>query len=281
MRIKSQAKINLYLDVLAKRDDGYHDLDMVMLPLKLHDTIDIEKLLYGKDTYITCDHVDLQNTKYNLITLTIAEMRKRYGIKDNLNVSVHKEIPISGGLGGGSSNVAATIRGLEQLLKLDISPEEETDLALKLGADVPYCLYNAPAHVQGIGEKITPIKVKKPFYVVLMKPSKGLSTQIVFDACDNKPLTHGNVENVIKALEEGDDDLLEKSLFNSLELTSIELVPEIQEIKDMLRRDGFSLVLMSGSGSTVFALTHDRKFAKRRVRDYEKKNYQVILTKTC
>lgn len=281
MRIKAQAKINLYLDVLAKRDDGYHDLDMVMLPLQLHDTIQIEKLLYGKDTYITCDHVDLQETKYNLITLTIAEMRKRYGIKDNLDVTVHKEIPISGGLGGGSSNCAATIKALEGLYNLNLSAEEELNLAVSLGADVPFCLLNTPAHVEGIGEKVSPIKVKKPFYVILMKPSQGLSTKRVFEASDKKPLYHGNVQDVIKALENGDDELLEKSLFNSLELTSIELVPEIQEIKDMLKKDGFKLVLMSGSGSTVFALTRDHRFAKRKAREYENKNYNVILTKTC
>ena len=280
MRVKAPAKINLYLDVLSKREDGYHNLDMVMLPLKLHDTIEIEKLLYGNDTYITCDHVDLQETKYNLITLTIAEMRKRYGIKDNFNVCIHKEIPISGGLGGGSSNSAAAIKALESLCNLKLDEKEETDLALQLGADVPYCLKNMPAHVEGIGETVTPIKMKKPFYVILMKPSKGLSTKRVFEASDKKPLYHGNVNDVITALETGDDELLEKSMFNSLELTSIELVPEIQQIKDMLRKDGFKLVLMSGSGSTVFALTRDRKFAKHKVREYENKNYNVILTKT-
>lgn len=281
MRIRSQAKINLYLDVLAKREDGYHDLEMVMLPLELHDSIDIEKLCNGKDTYITCDQVDLQSAKYNLITLTLAEMRKRYGIKDNFNIVVHKEIPISGGLGGGSSNVAATIKALDKLLKLNLSNEEQNDLGLKIGCDVPFCLYNSPAHVEGLGEKVTPIKVKKPFYVLLMKPSKGLSTQIVFNECDKNPMNHGKCSDVIKALEDGDDELLEKSLFNSLETTSIKLVPEIQKIKDMLKKDGFKLVLMSGSGSTVFALTHDKKFAKHKAHEYERKNYEVILTKTC
>ena len=208
-------------------------------------------------------------------------MRKMYNIKDCLNVSVHKEIPISGGLGGGSSNVAATIRALESMYGLNISEEEERELGVSLGADVPFCLFNAPAHVEGIGEKITPIKVKNQYYVLLMKPSKGLSTQIVFDACDNKPFIHGDCNAVIRALEEGDDELLEKSIFNSLELTSIELVPEIQEIKDMLKKDGFKIVLMSGSGSTVFALTRNRKFAKQKCREYEKKNYEVILTQTC
>lgn len=280
MRVKAQAKINLYLDVISKRDDGYHDLDMVMLPLKLHDSIEIEKLLYGKDTYITCDHVELQETKYNLITKTIAEMRKRYGIKENFNVAVHKEIPISAGLGGGSSNSAATIKALKCMYKLELSPDEELNLATSLGADVPYCLLNVPAHVEGIGEKVTPIKLKKPFYVVLIKPEKGLSTKHVFESSDKKPLVHGNSKDVIKALEEADDELLEKSLFNALEATSIELVPEIQEVKNMLKKDGFKLVLMSGSGSCVFALTHDHKFAKNKVKEYEKKNLEVYLTKT-
>lgn len=280
MRVKAQAKINLYLDVISKRDDGYHNLDMVMLPLKLHDTIEFEKLLYAPDTYITCDHVELQETKYNLINKTIKEMRKRYGIKENFNVSVHKEIPISAGLGGGSSNAAATINALKAIYKLNLTPEEELDLATSLGADVPFCLLNAPAHVEGIGEKVTPIKIKKPFFVVLIKPTQGLSTKHVFEESDKRELTHGNSSDVIKALEEGDDELLEHSLFNSLEATSIDLVPEIKKVKDMLHKDGFNLVLMSGSGSCVFALTHDRKFAKAKYHEYERNNYQVYLTKT-
>lgn len=280
MFVKANAKINLYLDVISKRDDGYHNLDMVMLPLELHDSISFEKVPYLKDSYITCDHVELQETKYNLINQTLCEMKKRYDIKDNFAVFIHKEIPISAGLGGGSSNAASTIKAIRSICKIKMDEKEELDLAKSIGADVPFCLNNKPAHVEGIGEKISAISLKNPFFVIIIKPSKGLSTKHVFEESDKREYRHGNVNDVIKALEIGDDELLAKSMFNSLEDTSISLVPEIQEVKDMLKADGFDMVLMSGSGSSVFALTRNHKFALEKYKKYDKKGYEVYLTKT-
>lgn len=280
MFVKANAKINLYLDVIGKREDGYHDLDMVMLPLELHDSISFEYVPYLKDSYITCDHVELQETKYNLINQTLREIRNRYNFKQNFNVTIHKEIPISAGLGGGSSNAAATIKAIRSMCKIKMDEAEELDLAKSIGADVPFCMKNKPAHVEGIGEKITAIYLKNPFFVIIIKPEKGLSTKRVFEESDKRELKHGNVNDVIKALETNDDELLEKSLFNSLEETSVSLVPEIQKVKDMLKNDGFKLVLMSGSGSSVFALTRNHKFAINKYKEYDKKGYQVYLTKT-
>ena len=280
MYVKAYAKINLFLDVLSKRDDGYHDLNMVMLPVELHDLIQIETSPSLADNFITTDHVDLQVTKYNLITATLKEMAKRYDIKKNFIVSVHKEIPISAGLGGGSSNSAAVIKAIEHLAKLNLSPEEEVNLGASLGADVPYCLMNKPAHVEGIGEKVTPIKMKKKYDVLIIKPSEGLSTKKVFTVSDDMELDHGDVNQVIKALETGDDELLEKSLFNSLEKASISLVPEIQKVKDTLKALGFKMVLMSGSGSSVFALTTNHKFAVAKYHELERKGYEIYLTRT-
>lgn len=280
MFVKANAKINLYLDVTSKRKDGYHDLDMVILPLELHDSISFEHVPYLKDSYITCDHVELQETKYNLINLTLEAMRNKYHFKDNFSILIHKEIPISAGLGGGSSNAAATIKAIRSICKIKMSEEEEIELAKSIGADVPFCLRNKPAHVEGIGEKISAISPKNTYFVIIIKPDKGLSTKRVFEESDKLPLEHGNVNDVIRALETGDDDLLAKSMFNSLEKTSISLVPEIQDIKDMLKQDGFKMVLMSGSGSSVFALTRDHKLANAKYKEYDKKGYQVYLTKT-
>lgn len=280
MFVKAYAKINLFLDVLSKRDDGYHNLNMVMLPIELHDSIEIESAPHLASNFITCDHVDLRVTKYNLINKTLAEMRKRYDVKQNFIVSVHKEIPISAGLGGGSSNAAAVIKAVKHLAKLKIEPNDEISFGASLGADVPYCLANVPAHVEGIGEKITPIKMKKKYHVLVIKPSQGLSTKEVFELSDTMELEHGNVNKVIEALEKGDDDLLANSLFNSLEKPSISLVPEIQKVKDDLKKAGFKMVLMSGSGSSVFALTSDRKLAISKYREFEKKGYEIYLTRT-
>lgn len=280
MYVKAYAKINLFLDVLSKREDGYHDLNMVMLPLELHDSIEIETSPILSDSFITTDHVDLQVTKYNLINSTLKEMKKRYGIKQNFIIKVHKEIPISAGLGGGSSNAAAVIKAVKALTKLKLSKEEEIDLGTSLGADVPYCLMNVPAHVEGIGEKVTPIKMKKRYEVLLIKPSQGLSTKKVFELSDTLILDHSEIDGVITALEKGDDDLLGKSLFNSLEKASISMVPEIQKVKDELKAAGFKLVLMSGSGSSVYALTTNKKFAQAKYHEFERKGYEVYLTKT-
>lgn len=280
MFVKAYAKINLFLDVVSKRKDGYHDLNMVMLPVELHDSIQIETAPQLMSNFITCDHVDLQVTKYNLINKTLAEMKKRYGVDQHFIVSVHKEIPISAGLGGGSSNAAAVIKAVKSLTKLKIEPKEEIDFGASLGADVPYCLANVPAHVEGIGERVTPIKMKKKYYVLIIKPAQGLSTKQVFDLSDSMDLEHGNVDNVIKALELGDDELLADSLFNSLEKVSIGLVPEIQQAKDDFKKAGFEMVLMSGSGSSVFALTTNRKMAVSKYHELERKGYEIYLTRT-
>lgn len=280
MYAKAYAKINIYLDVLDRKEDGYHNLDMVMLPLELHDVIEIEYLPFLRDTYIICDKVEDSETKYDLIHQTLDAFRKKFNINNNMNITVHKEIPICAGLGGGSSNAAACLKAFKKIFKVKMEPEEELEFTLALGADVPYCMENVPAHVQGIGEKVTPIKCVNQFHVIIIKPKLGLSTKKVFDASDKFTLKHGDVNKVITALETGDEDLLAEGMFNSLEEVSISLVPEIQDIKDMLKKDGFKCVLMTGSGSCVFALTTDSHLAHSKYRKYDNKGFDVYLTKT-
>lgn len=280
MFVKAYAKINAYLDVVSKRDDGYHNLDMVMLPIELHDSIEFTKVPDNYDTFITCDHVELKATKYNLISKTLKAMQDRYGIKGSFKIVVHKEIPICAGLGGGSSNAAATIIAMDKFYKLNLSQQEMIDLGKSIGADVPFCLLNKPARVRGIGEDIRPIKLRHKYHVLIIKPDDGLSTQKVFDLADTMELDHGKGDMVEEAFVEGDDEKLAKYLFNSLEKPSIGQIPEIQKIKDMLKSDGFSLVLMSGSGSSVYALSTDFKLAHKFYKKYEKEGYNVILTKT-
>ena len=281
MYVKAPAKINLYLDVLGKREDGYHNLDMVMLPLELHDTIDFERVPNAHYTHIVSDTIERQVIKHNSIYRTHELLVSEYNYDQNFIIRVHKEIPIYAGMGGGSSNAAAAFRYFMKRSKLKLSEEEQVKLCLKVGADVPFCLKNVPAHVEGIGEKVTPIKVKKQFSVLVIKPKQGLSTKDVFTACDKYELKHGNVKDVIKALEEGDEKLLAKSMFNSLEEVSIALCPEIVEIKEMLKKDGFKCVLMTGSGSCVYALTSNSTLAFSKYLKYEHKGYEVYLTKTA
>lgn len=280
MYVKAYGKINIYLDVLGKKDNGYHELDMVMLPVELHDVIEIEYLPYLADSFIVCDRIEDSETKYDLIHQTLDAFKKKFDLEQNFNITVHKEIPICAGMGGGSSNAAACIKAFKKILKVKMTPEEELDFTLSLGADVPYCMQNVPAHVQGIGEKVTPIPMKNRFYVIVIKPKLGLSTKKVFEASDGFEMKHGDVNKVIKALEIGDEDMLAEGMFNSLEETAISLVPEIQTIKNMLKKDGFKCILMTGSGSCVFALTTDRHLAQSKYAKYDRKGYDVYLTKT-
>lgn len=280
MYVKAPAKLNIFLDVLGKRKDGYHNLNMVMLPLELHDVIDIEYLPYLRSTHIVTDHVEKEITNYDLIRKTHDLLIKNYNYSQNFNITVHKEIPIFAGLGGGSANAAAVLKAFIKYGKLKFTPEEELDFCLKLGADVPYCMKNVPAHVEGIGEKVTPIKLAKQFNVLIIKPKQGLNTKIVFKESDKYKLDHGNIENVIKALEEGDEELLSKSMHNSLEKVSMKLCPEIKEVKEMLLKDGFKCVMMTGSGSCVYALTTNSVLAVNKYHKYEHKGYETILTKT-
>lgn len=280
MYVKAPAKINLYLDVLGKRENGYHDLDMVMLPLELHDTIELEYIPNRGATHIISDHIETQIIDHNLIYRTHELLKKEYDYDQNFIIKVHKEIPIYAGMGGGSSNAAAVLKAFRKYGKIKMEEQEETNFCLKLGADVPFCMKNVPAHVEGVGEKITPITLKKQLNVLVIKPKQGLSTQKVFEASDKYTLKHGNVNDVIKALETGDEDLLSKSMFNALEEVSIDLCPEVKQIKDMMRKDGFKCVLMTGSGSCVFAITSNYTLAVSKYWKYEHKGYEVYLTKT-
>jgi len=280
MYVKAHAKINLYLDVLGTRKDGYHDLDMVMLPLELHDTIGLEYVPNATYTHIISDTVERQIMKNNLIYRTHELFRQEFDYKQNFVIRVHRELPFFAGMGAGSASAAAAFKAFKRYGKIKIDKEREIKLGLKLGADVPFSMFNVPAHVEGIGEKVTPIKVNKQFHVIVIKPKQGLSTQLVFNESNKFKLKHGNVNDVIKALENGDEELLSKSMFNSLEEVSISLCPEIAEIKTMMKKDGFKCVLMTGSGSCVFALTTNYTLAFSKYLKYEHKGYEVYLTKT-
>lgn len=280
MYIKAHAKINIVLNVLGKDDDGYHQLDMVNLPLELHDSIEISILSESSDSFITCDDIEMEDTKYNLITIAIAKAREKYKFKQQFNIHVYKEIPISAGLAGGSANAAAVLNALFQLLKIKPTNEEKIELAKSIGADVLYCMVNIPARVRGIGEIIEPIKLKKSYQVLIVKPRKGLSTKNVFDKADNMELENGNVENVIDALAKGDDELLSLSVHNALEQPSFSMLPEIAKIKESLIKDGLKTVLMSGSGSSIIALDNDVKKLVKLEKKYAKMGYDTRLTRT-
>lgn len=276
--IKSYAKINISLDVVRKREDGYHELDSIMLPIELHDSIIIETLKKATDNFVTVDDFSNGLVHYNLATSAINAMAAKYGFSTKFRIYIHKVIPMQAGLGGGSSNAAFTMKAVNQLLKLNATNEELIEIATPLGADIPFFIPCVPSRCRGIGEKLEPIEIKNNYYVLLVKPNIGCSTKEVFALADSKEYKHPDIETVLKALREGDDELLASSVGNSLEDPAIALVPEIAHIKQSLKDHGLKIVLMSGSGSTVFALSTDVQILKK-VRKELEEHYFVEICK--
>ncbi len=276
--IKSYAKINISLRVVSKRADGYHELDSIMVPIELHDSIIISPLIGSGDNFVTVDDFSNGLIHYNLCSTGIDALAKKYNFTTKFRVYIHKVIPMQAGLGGGSSNAAFTMKAVNSMLKLNATDDEIAVLASSFGADIPFFVKCAPARCHGIGEIMEPIEIKNNYNVLIVKPSCGCSTKEVFAIADKKPYNPVDIDTVVKALKEGDDDLLASAMGNSLEEAAMSLVPEIKQIKDALLASGLKLVLMSGSGSTVFALSTDLSLLKKVARSLEDK-YFVEITK--
>ena len=280
MVIKSPAKINLALQINGKRDDGYHLLRMVNLPLGLHDVIEIESLPYYADTYVTCDEMRLVGLRSNLCTKAVDALRAHCHFKEHFIIHIHKEIPFAAGLGGGSSNAAVVMIALNHILKLGLSIDELCEIALPLGSDIPFFLRGTPALAEGIGDKLTPIYPKNKYHCLLIKPEEGLSTKDVYLSCDDFERAHIDIDAVVKGLESGDDKLIASSFGNDLYPAAKHLLPKVGDIVDTLRADGFMLSAMSGSGSCCFALSLDQKKLKAEEKKFSKLGYDTILTHT-
>ncbi len=279
MYIKSFAKVNVALNILGLREDGFHDLDMVMLPLELCDSIEIEVVPNAHDTFITCDEVSVTGGKYNLAQIAVNKAREKFKFKENFDINIHKEIPISAGLGGGSSNAAAVLMAIIHLLKLNPTRDELIELAKSVGSDVPFFLFNKPSRVGGVGDIVEAIPIKVKYEVLIVKPEAGLSTKAVYEKSNEKPYQNCDINAVIQALSTGDDNLLASSIGNSLETAATELLPEIKDIEKSLKDGGFKIVLMTGSGSSVFAFSRDHHAITKAAKKYEKMGYEVVETK--
>lgn len=274
---KSFAKINLSLKITGNRADGYHLLEMVNLPLTLHDVIEVSILDGANDTYVTADDPALNGMKSNLCHQAIEEMRKVFHFKENFLVQIHKEIPFAAGLGGGSSNAAVVIESVNELLHLKATHEQLMEIALKIGSDVPFFFLNKPAILTGIGEEIKEIDVKEKYHCLLVKPKEGVSTAACYKVCDNFERLPINTQEVLKGLKEGDDSLIQKNMGNDLTAPAKSLLPEIDVVLNELSDLGFTLVGMSGSGSCCFALTTDLKKAKEAYKRLENSDYTIRL----
>lgn len=252
MKERAYGKINLCLDVAGKREDGYHDLKMIMAPIDFYDVLEMN---IAPTTSLSLNRTYLPVNEKNTIIKAIHLMKETYGFTENFECVLQKHIPTRAGLGGGSADAAAAIRMVNRMLRLNLSMDEMIDIAAQVGADVPFCLLNRPAYVSGIGEQIVPFTCHPDFELLLVKPRKGVSTKEAFEIIDNRECEHPDCMAMRNALIENDFSKIVACLGNSLEIAAVQLVSEIRIIKQRLQEYGFEGVLMSGSGSTVFAIT--------------------------
>ncbi len=257
--LKANAKINLALDVIKKRDDGYHDLKMLMQSVGLHDTLLIKKV--DKFPYkFVCNKRWLPTDDRNIVNRASKLLIERYNIKDGIFIELKKNIPVCAGMGGGSSDCAATLIGMRRLFSLPVSNEELMAIGKELGADVPFCLIRGTALAEGIGERLTPLKPHpKNVFIVILTPQIYVSTVTVFKNLDLSKITERpDINGMIEVMNAGDIKTLASMFCNVLETVTIPMYPIIAEIKEALMESGAMGALMSGSGPTVFGYFDDR-----------------------
>ncbi|MCP2036866.1 4-diphosphocytidyl-2-C-methyl-D-erythritol kinase [Planomicrobium sp. HSC-17F08] len=250
--VKAPAKINLTLDVLHKRPDNYHEIEMIMTTVDLADRIGLKATESG--IYIESADRFVPNDSRNLAYQAAQLLKDTYNIKSGVIISLDKQIPVAAGLAGGSSDAAATLKGLNQLWQLNLSLDELAELGAKIGSDVSFCVYGGTALAKGRGEIIQELPAPPNCWVILAKPTIGVSTAEVYGAFDAKKAEHPNTQEMIQALSAGDYNAMCANLGNALESVTLNLYPEVAQIKEQMKKFGADAVLMSGSGPTVFGL---------------------------
>jgi 4-diphosphocytidyl-2-C-methyl-D-erythritol kinase len=277
---KAPAKINLVLDVLRKREDGYHEVEMIMTMVDLADRISMEEL--PRDTIIISSQAGyIPLDEKNLAFQAARLIKERYGVTKGVYIHLDKRIPVAAGLAGGSSDAAATLRGLNRLWGLGISPYDLQVLGSELGSDVPYCVAGGTAIARGRGEKLEPIASPPQSWVVLAKPPINVSTADVYGRLNAGGIAeHPSVNRMRQALEQKDFAGICRGLGNVLEEVTMALHPEVRQLKECMLRLGAEGVLMSGSGPTVFGLVSRQAKAQRvynGLRGFCKQVYAVRL----
>lgn len=261
--IKAPAKINLALDTLYKREDNYHEVEMIMTTVDLADYITVTPL-EKNEVRIKSNEFTMPLNEKNLAYQAAKLFKEHFHIDKGVEIYIRKRIPVAAGLAGGSSNAAATLKALRELWQVDCTIDELAELGEKLGSDVPFCVYGGTALATGRGEKIKSIPSPPKCWVILIKPRIGVSTREIYEALDAKNVEHLDIEGMLKCIHENDYKGICDRLGNSLEPVTFERYPVVKEIKNKLIQFGADAVLMSGSGPTVFALVR-KEYKLRRI----------------
>ncbi|MBB2181350.1 4-(cytidine 5'-diphospho)-2-C-methyl-D-erythritol kinase [Lachnospiraceae bacterium MD1] len=282
IRKNAYAKINLGLDVIRKREDGYHDVCMIMQSIDLYDKITISRSskpgirLHNNLSYLPTGQ---GNLVYKAASLFLSENN----ITEGLSIELNKHIPVAAGLAGGSSDAAVTLLGLNELFETGLSKEALMKLGVKLGADIPYCIMLGTVLSEGIGEVLTPLSPLPDCHILLVKPDINVSTKYVYENLKlDGSVSHPDINAMIASLDRADLSSLTKRMDNILQTVTIKEYPIIAEIKHKMNETGALASLMSGSGPTVFGIYSDIKVAESAFRFFKKnRTYgkQVFLTK--
>jgi len=276
--IKAPAKINLYLDVLGKRPDGYHDLKMIMQTVSIYDEIKLKKIHSGIELSTNAKiPTGEKNTAYKAAKLMIS----KFGLQAGVNIEIKKNIPTGAGLAGGSADAAAVIKGMDQLFNLGQKDEYLAQIGKNVGADVPFCVIGGTAIAEGIGEKITQLTSFNDIDIVLVKPDFSVSTAYVFGKyVGDQSIVKPCIQELISSMKNHDTQTAGKNLYNALETVTVVDYPIIAEIKSELVKLGADGSLMSGSGSTVFGIFKNTEKAKIAFNHMNLKYKATFLVKT-
>ena len=254
MRLRAMAKINLGLDVIRKRDDGYHEVRMIMQTIKMYDVLDIrKKKTQGISLSTNLPYVpsDERNLVYKAAKLLMDE----FDIKEGISMRLFKFVPVAAGMAGGSSDAAAAFVGVNRLFRLGLSQEELMERAVQIGADVPYCIMRGTALAEGIGEKLTPLTAMPEGYVLIGKPGINVSTKTAYENLNLAAIEqHPDIDGMIRDIRNKDLYSMTEKMVNVFEPGLMKKYPVIQEIRDFMEEKGALKAMMSGSGPTVFGI---------------------------
>ena len=263
MELKALGKINLGLDVLGRRENGYHDVRMVMQTVYLYDQIRMEKTKKPGIELLT-NLFYLPVNENNLAYQAADLLMKEFHVKEGVKITLDKHIPVAAGMAGGSSNAAAVLFGINRMFSLGLSQKELMERGVTLGADVPYCVMRGTVLAEGIGEILTPLPACPKCHVLIAKPPINVSTKFVYTNLRANELTcHPDIDGQIRALQDGDLEAVCKKMGNVLETVTIPAYPIIQTIKDKMMQCGAVNAMMSGSGPTVFGIFKEREQAEK------------------
>ena len=280
VKFRAYAKINLGLDVIGKRKDGYHEVRMIMQTVNIYDKLTF-RILPEDDIQIKTNLAFLPVDENNLIYKVIQLFKETYGIRQGVFVDLFKCIPVAAGMAGGSADCAAALKGMNQLFELGLSKKKLMEYGAKLGADVPYCIMQGTALSEGIGEILTPLSDMPHCHIVIAKPPVNVSTKFVYENLHLDTLKHHpDIDGMVQAIKDGSLQGIADTMENVLETVTIAEYPVIPEIKMLLRKQGALNTLMTGSGPTVFGLFLDEQAAQQAAQVIKEKELanQIYMT---